>query len=48
MEKLSTQFFRKFPRIILGNELVASILDVVSRKLDIIKDEIDENLNTDL
>ena len=40
-------FYNKFPKLILKNVLVASILYIVNEKLFIMKTKIDETLNTD-
>lgn len=41
-------FIRLFPQVILGNQIVASIIHVASLKLQILKDKVDKHLNTDI
>lgn len=49
MSQNSKNFFAiKFPKIILSNEIVATILFVVNEKISLIKDRIDNQLNTDI
>lgn len=48
MKKIEIFFFGLFPKLILSNEIVASIISVVNKKLSFLKDEIDETLNIDV
>lgn len=48
MKKIEIFFFGLFPKLILNNEIVASIISVVNKKLSVLKDEIDETLNIDV
>ena len=41
-------FLNLFPRIILKNEVVATILHVVGLKMQAAKDKIDNHFNTDI
>lgn len=48
MKKIEIFFIGLFPKIILDNEIVASVISIVNAKLKYLKDEIDETLNIDI
>lgn len=48
MKKIEIFFLGLFPEVIMNNQIVASILSILSMKLTILKDEIDDSLNIDI
>lgn len=48
MRKIQLFFINMFPKLILENEIVASILSVVSMKISVMKEEVDKTLNIDI
>lgn len=48
MKKIEIYFLGLFPKLILENVIVASIISVVNAKLSYLKDNIDDSLNIDV